>query len=380
MVKTIGLIYDHDENWIAGSYYIENLIFALLTLPSEKPFLKIYTRTEADFQHLQIKTGYPSLVWVKLTDQNTLIDKAINKISYWLFRKHWITRGIDRNVDLLFPGSDSLYFDGIKRKLFWIPDFQEKHYPHFFQASELERRKAYEQKLIHAKWPVVFSSNNALNDFKQHFPKAENKTFVMPFAVTLPDLSGIKIDTVRSKFNLEGDYFICSNQFWAHKNHLIVLKALKQLKHSGISVNVAFTGKPYDRRNPDYFNTLKTYVEENDLKQNVFFLGFIERKEQLLLMKNSVAVIQPSLFEGWSTVVEDAKALNVPLIISDIPVHREQVGNDYELFFDKNDHLQLAEKIKEAHKKPVSLFKDMYDVHIRVFGDRFVSIMDEIAK
>ncbi len=39
------------------------------------------------------------------------------------------------------------------------------------------------------------------------------------------------------------------------------------------------------------------------------FLGFIDRGEQLQLMKNSIAIVQPSLFEGWSTVVEDTKAM-----------------------------------------------------------------------
>jgi len=34
--------------------------------------------------------------------------------------------------------------------------------------------------------------------------------------------------------------------------------------------------------------------------------------------------VQPSLFEGWSTVVEDARALGKPIVLSDIPVHLEQ--------------------------------------------------------
>ena len=42
------------------------------------------------------------------------------------------------------------------------------------------------------------------------------------------------------------------------------------------------------------------------------------------LMRRSLAVIQPSLFEGWSTVVEDARALGKRIAISDIPVHLEQ--------------------------------------------------------
>ena len=41
-------------------------------------------------------------------------------------------------------------------------------------------------------------------------------------------------------------------------------------------------------------------------------------------MRQSVAVLQPSLFEGWSTTVEEAKSIGKTILLSDIPVHREQ--------------------------------------------------------
>lgn len=33
--------------------------------------------------------------------------------------------------------------------------------------------------------------------------------------------------------------------------------------------------------------------------------------------------VNPSFYEGWSTTVEEAKSIGVPLLLSDIPVHRE---------------------------------------------------------
>jgi glycosyltransferase involved in cell wall biosynthesis len=56
----------------------------------------------------------------------------------------------------------------------------------------------------------------------------------------------------------------------------------------------------------------------------VYLLGLIARHEQIQLMRSALAVVQPSLFEGWSTVVEDARALGKPVIYSDIAVHLEQ--------------------------------------------------------
>lgn len=60
------------------------------------------------------------------------------------------------------------------------------------------------------------------------------------------------------------------------------------------------------------------------------------------LMRTAVAVINPSLMEGWSTTVEEAKSLGAPLILSDIPVHREQASTIAD-FFDAQSPASLAQ-------------------------------------
>ena len=61
-----------------------------------------------------------------------------------------------------------------------------------------------------------------------------------------------------------------------------------------------------------------------DLQNNIRILGRIPREHVLPLMRQSIAVLQPSLFEGWSTSVEEVKSLGKQIILSDIPIHREQ--------------------------------------------------------
>ncbi|MBI1768758.1 MAG: glycosyltransferase family 4 protein [Bacteroidetes bacterium] len=377
MAVVIGIIYDRDENWIAGSYYIENLIFAFTTLTQEKPILKIYSSSKSHFDGLKDKTNYPSLIWAELKDRNTFLDRLLNKISYILFKKHWIVRGMDSNVDILFPGSNSFFFEKIPAKLFWIPDFQERHYPEFFGKGELLKRRAFQKKLVKNKWPVVFSSLNAYSDFKELYPAARNKTFVIPFAVTLPYSQGINIGSLKEKFGIEGNYFICSNQFWRHKNHIVVLKAILELKKKGSEVNVVFTGAPSDPRNPGHYEMLREFVKENDLEMNTKFLGFIDRQEQLVLMQNCSAVIQPSLFEGWSTVVEDAKALGQPILVSDIPVHREQLGTDFTYYFRPDDYLKLSELMSKTSQYAKQNY-GVYERNIKSFANRMLESMKEV--
>ena len=105
------------------------------------------------------------------------------------------------------------------------------------------------------------------------------------------------------------------------------------------------------------------------------FLGFIEREEQLILLKNAQAVIQPSLFEGWSTVIEDVKAQNNYIIASNLGVHQEQLIDypNYSLF-DPKSATDLAEKMQQQFIKN----DYSYDQKIRKFGDSFVNILDKI--
>ena len=68
------------------------------------------------------------------------------------------------------------------------------------------------------------------------------------------------------------------------------------------------------------------------LHEQVRVLGMLPDVEFGSLIRAAAAVVQPSLFEGWSTVIQDCKALGRPLICSDLPVHREQAPDALEFF------------------------------------------------
>ena len=65
-----------------------------------------------------------------------------------------------------------------------------------------------------------------------------------------------------------------------------------------------------------------------------------------LIIIGSVALLQPSLYEGWSTLVEEAKALSKFIVLSDLPVHREQINKNV-AFFDPHNANELAVKMIE---------------------------------
>jgi glycosyltransferase involved in cell wall biosynthesis len=375
--KRIGIIYNFDENWIGGAYYIQNLIRSLNYLPKREQIqLHIVARDKVVFKELQSVTGYRKLKFIKSKPDYSQIECFVNRVTQKLFKKKLIVKNI--NLDWVFP----LYsipedLKHVRELVFWIPDLQEKYLPDFFSPEEVKNRQLCCENMILQPHSIVFSSYSALGDFNTFYPDSKNNKNVLQFAVVHPDLKSSNIDEVKVKYGIEGNYFFSPNQFWQHKNQIAIIEATRVLRDKGIPVKIIFTGKEHDYRNPDYTINLKQKVVEYKLENEISFLGFIDRKDQLVLMKNAQAVIQPSLFEGWSTVVEDAKALNQTLIVSNISVHKEQLENNA-YYFMPDDYNELALKMIEVINNPVNKlrFNLDYSENIKNFARNLKSVIN----
>lgn len=377
--KKIGLFFSHDENWIGGSYYILNLIHSLNSLPdSQKPELVVYYGKSSD-KEIVLHIGYPYVKFESLNVFYTLIERIINKLSRVVLAKNVIEKLPPRHdIDVLFPVLSETPFSRAlspAKKIYWIPDFQEHHLPAFFSDEEIRRRKDNQQQIAQATGHIVFSSQDARNDFQQFYPNHRLTTHILSFSVSHPDYQHLSLPDLWQKYQLTQPYFFSPNQFWQHKNQMVILKALKILKDRGVACTVAFSGKEYDHRNTGYFDSLKAYVQQHQLQDYVRFLGFIDRKEQLKLMQEAQAVIQPSLFEGWSTVVEDCKAMNQFVLLSSLKVHQEQMQENV-LFFDPSDAIQLADYMQQIGLHPPAKKDIPYDKGF--FARTFLQITDDM--
>lgn len=378
--RRIAILYAYNENWIGSTYYIQNLIYSLNLLEeAEKPEILLITMEEAGFRQLKNLSGYPYLRFKKLS----LYERAVNKLvpSFLLsaFVKRFLWR-VYRDIEVVFPATHGVSFSACKNQLYWVADFQEHFLPSFFSEKEIKKRKSIQQSIVDKAKFLVLSSKAACSDFNIIYPGNKVRQFVLPFAVTHPVLPSVARTELCKKYLIPERYFICSNQFWKHKNHEVVIKALGELRRKGKDFFVVFTGKIHDYRNPLYFDELNRLVHEMDLEKQLRFLGFISREDQLLLMKNSVAVIQPSLFEGWSTVVEDAKALNARIVVSSIPVHAEQlISYSGKILFDPHNYSKLADAIEEMDKQYETVYYD-YQADIIQYSKAFKAVLDEIIQ
>jgi glycosyltransferase involved in cell wall biosynthesis len=378
---SLGLIFTVNEGWIGGTYYILNLIQALGTLPDrDQPKILILSYLKTDYEAAQ-QTGYRYLQYHNPYQyKRNWMEALVNKCYKIAFGKNIIDKRLSgKEVSAIFPAVDDEVFNLVPHKIYWMPDFQHCHYPQFFEDWELVQRNQFLSKLGAGKSRLILSSAAAADDWERTPFEKKCPVTVIPFAVTHPPINEYNKELLLQQFGLPSKYFIVCNQFWQHKNHKVVLEAIQILHQSGVYCNVVFTGKPDDYRQPNYYNTLLAYINEKGIASQLHFLGLIDRKAQLCLMQHAIAVIQPSLFEGWSTVVEDAKHLGTPVIASNIAVHKEQLGDEGTFFYATNANA-LAEHLLQFLQNKVSVTQMNYSLNIKQFGKRFYSMLKSVVE
>lgn len=367
----LGYVYSWRGGWLGGFYYTQNLLIALNTLDDvKKPIIDINCLDEKLYDELKESTGYPYL-------EKTIIRERIWKKLLRFVLRFFSTKaacaidtfGINQNNDIIFPCN---YGPNAKKLICWRPDFQEKYLPEFFSAKSIYYRDRQIRDVCLRHIPIIFSSKDSQKDFKKFFPEYKDvSTYVIHFAVNQPDFSSIDINAVKQKYGIKGGYLFCANQLWQHKNHIFLFKAFKNAKERGLNLQLVCTGKLDDFRAPDYIKDVKSYIKNNNLSNDILLLGMIEKKELLCLMKNSYAVVQPSLFEGWNTSVEDCKYMSKFVFLSDLPVHREQINKNV-CFFNPKDEEDLTNKLLTI--KPTEELYD-YSKCIKQFGEDFYHVL-----
>ena len=259
----------------------------------------------------------------------------------------------------------------------WFPDFQHRRLPQLFsQAARWKREIGFRAQIASGR-SIMLSSESALRDCQKFYPGVANRTSVVRFATQpLPDLlTAIPPDVIRH-YGLSSRFFYMPNQFWRHKNHQTVIDALTILAKSRVDVVVAASGSPVDLREPHYFDSIMRQVKARGLEKNFRYLGMIPLPHVYALLRATTALINPSRFEGWSTTVEEAKSFGVPMILSEIDVHREQAAGAAR-YFGVDDPVMLADLLSYVSQNPgpvtVRNLLPNLDRRVATFADDFVS-------
>lgn len=234
-----------------------------------------------------------------------------------------------------------------------------------FSARErLERDRDFQALLAKAA-VVLVNAADVASDLRRYYPASKAEIMPLPFAACAEREWFDGESGVLGRYGVETPFFLCSNQFWKHKNHRLVLQAVALARAQGRPVRFVLTGDTKDYRHPEYYPGLLAEIDQTGIAGDLRILGFIPKNDQVALMREAVAVVQPSLFEGGpgGGSIYNAVALGRPTIVSDLPVNRE-IEDLVTHFFDPFDpadllgKLRIAEAAAFSRRDPQSLLRE----------------------
>lgn len=345
----VGIVVHGGVGWLGGRNYIRNLLTAVYNLPQRKIDVVILTTPESDEQLADLPPF--DVVRSKLLTLKPLPEYLRKATTAILGRNFAMERLLHRNRISVLSHSGYLGTRASIPTLGWIPDFQHMHLPEFQSDKERAQRERRLMNICAKCTRVVLSSESVRSDLKQFAPRYFHKAEVLRFvAAPFARQPITSLEELSRKYQIDGPFFLLPNQFWAHKNHRTVITALKLLRERGQQITVLATGSTRDHRNPEFFDSLMAYAGECGVTGNFRVLGIVPYPDLAGLIRSAVALVNPSLFEGWSTSVEEAKTAGKAIVLSDIPVHREQ-DPERGFFFSPLDADSLANALMLAQSQ-----------------------------
>ncbi len=187
---------------------------------------------------------------------------------------------------------------------------------------------------------------------------APGKVSVLPNAVNVPDATHRDFDQ-----NNKPLQFLFVGRFALNKGINVLAQAVKELNEAGYSEKFIFNlvgkGPLFD-----------TYTKQYAFK-NLNFLGFADDDKLNELYRTNDVFVLPTLFEGMPTVVLEAMAHGMPIIVTDVGATREMVDGTNGYIIEKNDVISLKKAILDYSNLSAAEKKSMSEASYSRVKDKF---------
>lgn len=236
--------------------------------------------------------------------------------------------------DLLFyPFTEPVFHQKNIPTVAIIYDLQYLTYPSFFEFEDLLNRKYTVQHACQKSTALVAISEYSRKRTLETQNIAQEKIKTIPICLSQRLESCLTSEDILEKYNLQAQkYFIYPANFWKHKNHEMLIVAFQLfINKVGEDVKLVLTGAPCERQ-----SFLKEVIFRKNLESSILFLDYVSNDELAILMRNSLALVFPSLYEGFGMPVVEAMALGVPVLSSNT-TSLPEVAGDAALLFDPTD-------------------------------------------
>ncbi|MCR4314390.1 MAG: glycosyltransferase family 4 protein [Candidatus Uhrbacteria bacterium] len=197
-----------------------------------------------------------------------------------------------------------------------------------YEPATRKRLKRVTKRAVKKATRIIVPSQATKRDLVELYRVDESRVVVIPEAADTNLFRRWTQEEARpvlQKYRLGTNFFLVVGRLEKKKNIITIIRAFELFKSRrgmGDPFELVFIGEPgYG------YGEMKKYFELSPHKTQIRQLGYLPDEEVAPLMSQATAYLFPSWYEGFGIPNLEAMAAGTTLIASDIPAHREVVGD-----------------------------------------------------
>jgi glycosyltransferase involved in cell wall biosynthesis len=208
-----------------------------------------------------------------------------------------------------------------------LVDIQEVFYPEFFTDDDRYNRERHFPTSTRMADRTITISEFSKQTLVQHHKLAPERVVVSYLSADERFSRAVAIARPPS-LPLPDSFVFYPANFWKHKNHDCLLRALQFLRtRRSLTIHAVCTGFEQPNGYP-----LADKASEYGVRDQVHLLGHVEVEEMAYLYQHARMLVFPSLFEGFGIPLVEAMTVGCPIVAAADTSIPEIVGNAAELF------------------------------------------------
>jgi glycosyltransferase involved in cell wall biosynthesis len=334
-------------------------IIIVSTLPISEEFKK-----ECAYECLQFKLNNIHRILMYLRRYFLLMlsyvvpgnAKLVSLCKKFLFGKNIIDKFVEKhNISVIhFASPNPLAFfleeTNYSLSVYDLAHITMPYFPELRDNYEFETRHYYYSNVLHKAFCIIVGHDLAKEQLVKYYNIQPEKIILKYFEPSVEIAKRGKVKVTSDNLTKGGPYIFYPAQFWAHKDHIFLLKVIQYVNFDlGFELKLILCGS--DKGNKAFVQSEVAKLGINHLVQ---FLGFVSNDELLSLYKESICVVMPSYIGPAQLPVLEAIELGKLVFIPDREGFRNFYGNFTE-YYVPNEIEDLSHKLASLIQNNMNL-------------------------
>lgn len=317
-----------------------NLVKNLAKIDSENKYFLFTDVTDATvLQYIAVKLGIENKSNFKIVSL-----KSPNKFCWNMRVLPW---QLHKNpVDVYHTQYITPFFVFKNTKIIThIHDVSFLAYPEFIKKADLFFLKLLIPKSLKRADKIIAVSKFTKDEIVKYYKTDPEKIEVVYNSVSedfmKSDYSGNELFEIRKKYNLPEKFILYLGTMQPRKNIPFLIDEFAKIKEKISNIKLVLAG---NKKAHNFDNKIDEKIKKLNLDSDVVFTGFVDEKDKAALFQLAEVFAYPSLYEGFGIPILEAMSQKIPVLASNIFVHKE-TGGEAVLYFDVDKIDDFSEKL-----------------------------------